>query len=208
MSESYASIAFTRHVRQAQERYGSRAAAQRLGDSVPGGGEPRDPLTAFEADFIELRDGFYLASTSDTGWPYVQFRGGPPGFVKVLDEHTLGWADFRGNRQYISVGNIAGDDRVSVFFMDYPRQLRLKVFGHASVVDVRDDPSLAQALTVEGYRAKVERAVTVTVVAFDWNCQQHITPRYSAEELRAVIGPMQEELERLRAQVRGGAAEA
>lgn len=211
MSESYASIAFTQHVRQAQERYGSRAAVERLGGGAPGpvgGGEPRDPLTDFEAEFIGLRDGFYLASTSDIGWPYVQFRGGPPGFVKVLDEHTFGWADFRGNRQYISAGNIAGDDRVSVFFMDYPRQLRLKVFGHANVIDVREDPSAAQALTVAGYRAKVERAVIVTVAAFDWNCQQHITPRYSAEELREIIAPMQEELERLRAQVRGGAAAA
>ncbi|GIF96949.1 pyridoxamine 5'-phosphate oxidase family protein [Catellatospora citrea] len=211
MSESYSSIAFTQHVRDAQERYGSRAAVDRLGAQAPGppgGAEPRDPLTDFEAEFIGLRDGFYLASTSDTGWPYVQFRGGPPGFVKVLDEHTFGWADFRGNRQYISAGNIAGDDRVSVFFMDYPRQLRLKVFGRAALVDVRQDPSAARALTVAGYRAKVERAVTVTVVAFDWNCQQHITPRYSAEELREVLAPMQEELARLRAQVGGGAAAA
>lgn len=211
MSENYSSIAFTRHVRDAQERYGSRAAAERLGPEVPGspgGAEPRDPLTDVEAEFIGLRDGFYLASTSDTGWPYVQFRGGSPGFVKVLDEHTFGWADFRGNRQYISAGNIAGDDRVSVFFMDYPRQLRLKVFGRANVIDVREDPSAAQALTVAGYRAKVERAVIVTVAAFDWNCQQHITPRYSAEELREVLAPLHEELARLRARGHEGTAAA
>ena len=133
------------------------------------------------------------ASTSPAcraaGWPYVQFRGGPPGFVRTPDAHTLAWADFRGNRQYISTGNVEGDDRVSLFFMDYPNQPRLKVFGHARIVDARDDPDVVAELTVPGYRAVVEQAVVVTIVAFDWNCPQHITPRFSPAELEVAAGP-------------------
>jgi hypothetical protein len=187
VSAGYAAIALTDGVRAAEARLGSAAALARLPGHRPadGGAEPRDALTEFERDFVAERDGFYLASTSDTGWPYVQFRGGSPGFVHALDEHTLTWAEFRGNRQYISTGNIAGDDRVSLFFMDYPDRARLKVFGRARYTDARDDPAAARALVVPGDRGVVEQVVTVTVVAYDWNCHQHITPRYSVAELRA-----------------------
>ena len=192
MSDGYAAVAATDEVRAAQARLGSRSALSRL--TRPRGGspndEPRDPLTEFEREFVGARDGFYLSSVSSTGWPYVQFRGGPPGFVRSPDEHTLAWADFRGNRQYISTGNIAGDERVALFFMDYPNRLRLKVFGRARTVDARDDRDLAAELAVPGYRAVVEQAVVVTVVAFDWNCPQHITPRYSEPELEALLAPM------------------
>jgi uncharacterized protein len=187
MSEGYDRVAFTEHVRDAQARYGSRAALARLERR---GGSPPDELTKLERNFIVQRDGFYLATTSDTGWPYVQFRGGPPGFVRSPTEHSLAWADFRGNRQYISVGNIAHDNRVALFFMDYPRQLRLKVYGRADVIDVRDQPEAADTLAVPGYPAIVERVVTVTVVAYDWNCPQHITPRYTLAELHELAGPL------------------
>lgn len=150
----------------------------------PDGTEPRDALTEFEQAFVAERDGFYVASVSSTGWPYVQFRGGLPGFVHSPDEHTLTWADFRGNRQYVSTGNVAGDDRVALFFMDYPDRLRLKVFGHARFLDVRERPEAARELVVPGDRGIVEQVVTVAVVAYDWNCEQHITPRYSFAELR------------------------
>jgi uncharacterized protein len=154
----------------------------------PTADEPADALTTAERRFIADRDGFYLASVSSTGWPYVQFRGGPPGFVHSPDEHTLAWADFRGNRQHVTSGNITGDDRVSLFFMDYADRLRLKVFGRAHIVDARHRPQVAAALTVPGYHAIVEQIFTIAVVAYDWNCQQHITPRYSVAELRELTG--------------------
>ena len=135
------------------------------------------------------QDSFYLASVSDTGWPYVQFRGGPPGFIRTPDEHTIAWADFRGNRQYITTGNLSYDARVAMIFVDYPNTSRLKVFGRARIVDTRSDPGLAESLAIPGYRAVIERAVFVTVVGFDWNCPQHITPRYSVVELNTIFGP-------------------
>jgi predicted pyridoxine 5'-phosphate oxidase superfamily flavin-nucleotide-binding protein len=192
VSDGYAAVAATDEVRTAQARLGSRSALARLTRPRSGSptDEPRDPLGGFEREFVGARDGFYLSSVSSTGWPYVQFRGGPPGFVRSPDEHTLAWADFRGNRQYISTGNVAGDERVALFFMDYPNRLRLKVFGRAMIVDARDDRDLAAELAVPGYRAVVEQAVVVTVVAFDWNCPQHITPRYSEPELEALLAPM------------------
>jgi predicted pyridoxine 5'-phosphate oxidase superfamily flavin-nucleotide-binding protein len=191
MSDGYASIADTEHVREAQVLYGSRAAQARSERHGPPatGPEPRDPLTPDEQEFISARDGFYLASVSDTGWPYVQFRGGPPGFVRCPNEHTIAWADFRGNRQYISAGNVTHDERVALFFMDYPNRGRLKVYGRARIVDARGHPELIASLAVPGYRAVVERAVSVTVVSYDWNCAQHITPRYTAAELNAILGP-------------------
>ena len=127
---------------------------------------------------------------SETGWPYIQHRGGPPGFLEVLDETTLGFADFRGNRQYCRVGNLAGsDDRVSLFLMDYAHRRRLKILGHARIVEAASEPGLLARLAVPGYRAKVERGVVITVEAFDWNCPQHITPRFTVEELKAMAQP-------------------
>ena len=176
MSSRYASIAFTDSVRDAQTRYGSRSAfARHDGAPVP----ELESLTEMEEAFIAARDGFYLGTVSETGWPYIQFRGGPRGFLRVLDEHTIGWADFRGNRQYISMGNATANDRAALFLMDYANQLRLKVFGRLEIIDAE-----APELAVPGYRAKVERSVLVHVEAFNWNCHQHITPRYTLEEFR------------------------
>jgi predicted pyridoxine 5'-phosphate oxidase superfamily flavin-nucleotide-binding protein len=178
VSEGYLGTAVTAEVRAAQQRYGGRARA------VPSAvDEPRDALSSQERAFLAGRDGFYVATVSSTGWPYVQFRGGPVGFVRTPDEHTLTWPDFRGNRQLITTGNTAGDDRVALFFMDYPSRSRLKVYGRAEIIDARGVTDPALELLRDVYGAVVERLVTVTVVAFDWNCPQHITPRYSAEEL-------------------------
>ena len=184
MTHRHSEILFTGAVRAAQERFGSRE----QGDRLRAHGPANDTLTAAERDFIQARDGFYLASVSESGWPYVQFRGGPAGFVRALDGKTLAYADFRGNRQYISTGNMEHDGRVALLFMDYARPARLKLLGRARVVDAAQAPQLARQLQLPDYRARVERAVLIAVEAFDWNCPQHITPRYSAAEIDALTG--------------------
>jgi uncharacterized protein len=208
MSRSYHPIAFTPSVQDAQERYGSRAAIDRMDQHLAATpGAAGDPLGNDEREFIAERDGFYLATVSESGWPYVQFRGGPPGFVTCPDEHTVAWADFRGNRQYISTGNVMHDPRVSIIFMDYAHQLRLKVFGVATISDVPRQPPYAGPLAVPGYRAVVEREVRVELTAFDWNCPQHITPRFTAEELVPVLEPLRRENELLRRRLEAATAE-
>jgi predicted pyridoxine 5'-phosphate oxidase superfamily flavin-nucleotide-binding protein len=151
----------------------------------------RDLLTAEELDFIAARDSFYMATITEDAWPYVQHRGGPRGFVKVLGENQLGFADFSGNRQMISTGNLAASDRAALFFMDYPRQERLKLLGHVRVLDAREHPQLADQLTpTPELRGSVERLFLIDVIAFDWNCPKYITPRYTEEEVRKVIEPL------------------
>ena len=158
----------------------------------------RDSLGPAEASFIVERDGFYQATVSETGWPYVQFRGGPGGFLKVLDEKTIAYADFRGNRQYVSTGNLTGNDRVALILMDYPNQRRLKLWGRARTVEASDDPELVAALHDETYRARPERAVVITVEAFDWNCPQHIPRRFTIDEFEEQFTRLREEIVRLR----------
>lgn len=188
----YANLAYTSCVRQVQEEEGSaRAATHALLDDSP------DPLSAAESGFISERDGFYLASVGETGWPYVQFRGGPPGFVHVLDERTLAFADVRGNRQYITTGNLRGDDRVALFFMDYARQSRLKVFGRARTVALADDPELAERVVSVHTDGRPERVMVIRIEGLNWNCSQHITPRYSEAELSAALQPIRERISRL-----------
>jgi predicted pyridoxine 5'-phosphate oxidase superfamily flavin-nucleotide-binding protein len=182
MARAYAEIAFTPTVRTMQERMGSRSLYARL-DTAP---DRRDALGPAEAAFITARDGFYLATVSETGWPYVQFKGGPSGFLKVLDPRRLGYADFRGNVQYLSDGNLSGNDRVSLILMDYANRRRLKLLGRARLIDAADDPALLARLRDPQYDAKVERAVIIDVVAWDWNCPQHITPRYTVAEIAAI----------------------
>ena len=199
MSKHYASIAFTDDVRAvqsdrgSQEFYGRKLAA---GKAAPG----RDPLTDDEKDYLAERDGFYLASVSETGWPYVQFRGGPAGFVHALDDHTIAWADFRGNLQYISTGNMTGDGRVAIIAMDYAHQRRLKIFGRARIVTAEQDAALLEVLSDDAYDAVVERAVVVDVEAYDWNCPQHITPRFTAAELEEALEPIRGRLAALEAE--------
>jgi hypothetical protein len=200
MSRAYSDIAFTAAVRAEQTRRGSRDAYAAFDTSD----DRRDALSAREADFIEARDGFYQATVSETGWPYLQFRGGPPGFLKVLDAKTLAYADLRGNRQYISLGNLQGNDRVALFLMDYAAQRRLKLFGRVRFVD--DDPALLARLRMPGVTQPAERAALIALEGFDWNCPQHITPRFTEAEVEAATAPMREELARLRALLAGGAA--
>ena len=196
MPHGFARIAFTPTVQRMQEERGSRAAYARM-DAIA---EPVNAeLGEVEAAFLAARDSFYMATVSETGWPYVQHRGGPAGFVRALDPTTLGFADFRGNRQYVSVGNLQTDDRVSLFFMDYPGRRRLKLFGRARVIGA-DHPLLAQ-LEVPDYRARVEQGVLIAVEGFDWNCPQHITERFTLEEVGAAMAPLRARIADLEAQL-------
>lgn len=176
MNPAFCQLAFTPSVLAAQEKYNGHSAAPPSGELKP------VPLGPEEAAFIAERDSFYLSTVSETGWPYIQHRGGPRGFLRVLDGHTLGFADFGGNRQLITVGNIARNDRVALFLMDYDRRERLKLLGHARVLAANEDAQLAARLAVPDYRARIERLFLIDVVAFDWNCPQHITPREFANE--------------------------
>lgn len=166
-----------------------------------------DRFTDAEAAFIAERDSFYMATVSESGWPYVQHRGGPAGFLHVLDDRTLGFADFSGNRQYLSVGNVSADDRASLILMDYPRRRRLKILAHVEVRDLTSNTDLAARLALPGYKARVERALVLRLETFDWNCPQHITPRFTQAEiaeaaapLHARIAALEDEIERLQAQ--------
>lgn len=193
MTHRFLEIAATPSVKAAQAANGSRHAYARM-ESGP---VTHDALGPAEAAFIKARDSFYMATISDTGWPYVQHRGGPPGFVKVLGEHQLGLADYRGNRQYISLGNLTGDDRVALILMDYSARRRLKLLGRMTPVELADDPELAQRLAVPGYRVTTERAFLIQVDAFDWNCPQHITPRFTEAEIAAAVAPLNNRLAQL-----------
>jgi len=159
-----------------------------------------DRFTAAEAEFIAARDSFYMATVSETGWPYVQHRGGPTGFLRVIDDKTLAFADFRGNRQYISLGNIAANDRVALFLMDYPNRRRLKVYASIETKVLNLDPELATRLTLPGYSTKPERAFLLHLQAFDWNCPQHITPRFTEQEIDSALAPVRSHIARLEAE--------
>jgi hypothetical protein len=183
MARAFAKISFTPDVQAVQAEMGSRTAynAAELGEAET------VALSGFEQAFIAERDSFYQATVSQSGWPYVQHRGGPVGFLKVLDQQTIGYADFSGNRQYISVGNLRGDDRVSLLLMDYPGRQRLKIWGRARVVDERSEPELLTKLELPDFRAPVKRGIVIRVEAFDWNCPKYITPRYSQREVEALL---------------------
>ncbi len=197
MSRRFAELAFTPQVKEQQQQHGSRHLYERVETSDQLG----DKLGEFEREFIGERDGFYMASTSETGWPYVQYRGGEPGFLCVIDERTLGFADLRGNKQYISVGNLQHDDRVALFLMDYPNQRRLKILGRAKVHEGDAEAQrLIAALKVKGETTPTERAIVIHVEAFDWNCPQHITPRYTQAELAEALEPMRRKMADLEAE--------
>jgi uncharacterized protein len=197
VSYKFLEMARTLGVIAAEERNGSAKFFQNFK-----GHRDFDRLSGNEREFLAARDSFYMATISESGWPYVQHRGGPKGFLKVLDEKTMGFADFRGNLQYISLGNIATRDKTSLFFMDYPNRTRLKMFVHTEERSLDDDPALSAALTLPGYKAKVERALIFHLEAFDWNCPQHITPRYTKEELQPVFDSMESQLRQLQSENR------
>jgi predicted pyridoxine 5'-phosphate oxidase superfamily flavin-nucleotide-binding protein len=195
MSYGFLDIAGTRSVKAAQAANGSEAHWNRFK-----GDREFNRFTDAEGEFIAERDSFYMATVSDTGWPYVQYRGGPPGFLRLLDDRTLAFADFRGNRQYISIGNLMADDRAALILMDYAGRRRLKIYAHVEAKRLDDDPLLTEKLVIPGYRAKPERILLLHLDAFDWNCPQHITPRFTEAEISEALQPLHLRLRELEAE--------
>jgi predicted pyridoxine 5'-phosphate oxidase superfamily flavin-nucleotide-binding protein len=195
MAFKFHELAFTDSVRHAQQEYYGQSRPVR---HVPG----PDALTHDEIEFIQARDSFYMATVSESGWPYLQHRGGEVGFLRVLSPTQLAFADYKGNRQLISVGNLAVTDRVMLFLMDYPQRTRLKIMGHARLQDARKHPELVAQLAEPEVRDQVERLFFIDVVSFDWNCNQHITPRYTVEDIKGIVSPLQERIAELEAQLK------
>ena len=195
MAHTFGSLAFTPVVKELQERYGSRRQYERLAAQ----GASYQGLGLDEREFIGERDSFYMASIGSTGWPYVQHRGGPKGFLKVLDNQTIAFGDYRGNKQYVSTGNLLTDDRVALILVDYPRQARLKILGHAKITERAEARDLLEVVRDEE-DTFVERVYVIHVDAFDWNCQQHITPRFTVDEIRTILAPFEERLQTLEAE--------
>lgn len=193
MSRRFSQLMFTPTVKGVQQAFGSRGAYERFEEP----GQPAgDRLGQAEGGFIARRDSFYMATVSETGWPYVQHRGGLPGFLKVLDDRTIGFADYSGNRQYVSVGNLTVNDRVALILVDYPNRRRLKIIGRARLVDHDSDPEMIRRLRDQDYEARIERAMVIAIEGFDWNCPQHLTPRFTQAEVARSVAPI---LARLRA---------
>lgn len=202
MPRRFAQLTFTDAVKAAQLHYGTRAQNER--DQISGASNTE--FGARESEFIAARDSFYLATVSETGWPYVQHRGGRPGFLKVLDATTLAFGDFRGNLQYQSVGNLGAGGRACLILVDYPQRRRLKLLGRARMIDLADvgarAPALLGQLDIDGAATTVERVVLIELEAFDWNCARHITPRFSEREIQDVIAPLRQRIDVLEARLR------
>jgi predicted pyridoxine 5'-phosphate oxidase superfamily flavin-nucleotide-binding protein len=194
MAAKFMEMMLTPAVQQAQDKYFGK-------HQVIKNAPETDAMTASEAYFIDSRDSFYMATVSETGWPYLQHRGGPPGFVKVLGPNLIGFADFKGNRQLISTGNLETTDRAALFMMDYPNRTRLKLLGHARVLDARENPELLAELAPEPLRNKVERLFLIQVISYDWNCPQYITPRFTAVEVEAYTAGLKARIAELEAQL-------
>ena len=198
MARNYIHTLFTDAARHMQEQAGSRTSYARMEEGAEGN---PDLLGKKEAMFIAARDSFYIASVTADGWPYVQHRGGPAGFLGLFSGNRLAFADFRGNKQYVSTTNLQAEPRVSLFLMDYPNKRRLKIIGKAKVIELEDDPELVTSLMSADYKAVPERIYMIDVIGFDWNCPQHITPRFTETEIAQVVAPLTTELEQLRAEV-------
>jgi predicted pyridoxine 5'-phosphate oxidase superfamily flavin-nucleotide-binding protein len=195
MAERFMQNVLTPSVLAAQEHYyGHRASI--------GSAPERDPLTDEERAFIEARDSFYMATITENGWPYIQHRGGPRGFLRVVSPTQLAFADYRGNRQMLSTGNLAANDRVALFLMDYPRRERLKILGHARIEDARQHPELVAQLGEPEVQRIVERLFFIEVISFDWNCPKYITPRYTAPEVEKAVEPLRQRIAELEAQLK------
>jgi uncharacterized protein len=197
MAKNFAALAFTDAVKAMQEKFGSRSSYARMERDTYVGG-----LTENEIDFITQRDSFYMASFGENNFPYIQHRGGPKGFLKVLDAKKIGFIDFKGNMQYISVGNIATNNNVALIMVDYPAKARLKILAKAEIVELKDDPALYDLLDLSKYKFKPERMIMLHIEAYDWNCPQHITPRYTVEDIEDAFAGQRNHIAKLEAEVK------
>ncbi len=189
MAKNFAAIAFTKAVKEMQEKLGSRASYARMERDTY-----VDGLTENEIDFIAERDSFYMASIGDNNFPYIQHRGGPKGFLKVLDAKRLGFIDFKGNMQYITVGNLATNNNVALIMVDYPARARLKIYAKAEIIELKDDPSLYDVLDLKEYKFRPERMMVLNIEAYDWNCPQHITPRYTVTDIEEAFASQRNQI--------------
>lgn len=196
MAKNFAALAFTDAVKAMQEKLGSRSSYARMER-----GAYVDGLKESEIHFISQRDSFYMASIGENSFPYIQHRGGPKGFVKVLDDRRIGFIDFRGNMQYISVGNIVTNNNVALIMVDYPSRTRLKILAKAEIVELQDDPVLYDLLDLNEYTFKPERMMVFHVEAYDWNCPQHITPRYTVQDIEKAFAVHLEHIAKLQAEI-------
>jgi len=192
MAKNFAAIAFTDAVKALQIEHGSRSNYERMEKF-----NVVDGLSENEMGFIANRDSFYLATNGANNFPYIQHRGGPKGFLKVLDNYRIGFIDFSGNKQYISVGNMANNANVALILMDYPAKARLKIYAKTEIVDLKDNPELLASLDLDNYKFRAERMMVFHIEAYDWNCPQHITPRFTAEEIQISLQPQQEYITQL-----------
>ncbi|RZI59344.1 MAG: pyridoxamine 5-phosphate oxidase [Rubrivivax sp.] len=200
MGRAFSDLMFTPGVREVQTEHGSREHYASF-DDLP---DRHDALTPREAQFIAEADHFFQATVSETGWPYVQHRGGPKGFLKVIDARTIGFADFRGNVQYLSVGYLRSDDRISIILIDYPSRRRLKLIGRVQLVEIGESAqgdAAIDAVSDPAYPAVVERAFLIRIEGWDWNCPQHITRRYTEAEVETRMAPLRAEVLALKKQV-------
>ncbi len=196
MSRSFGAIAFTDAVKAIQEKHGSRSAYARMEKETY-----TDGLTENEIRFISQRDSFYMASIGTNQFPYIQHRGGPKGFIKVLDANTIGFVDFSGNKQYISVGNLATNQNVALIMVDYPSRSRLKILARAEIVELKDNPVLFETLNVRDYKNKPERMMLLHIEAYDWNCPQHITPRYTLSDIEEAFAGQRQYISELETEI-------
>lgn len=194
-SMNYYDIAFTEAVQEQQSLHGSD-------DLYADRQDWPSSLGPNERDFIETRDSFYMATVGANGWPYLQHRGGPMGFIRLVDDRTLAIPDFRGNRQYISLGHLSGDNRTALFLMDYPNRRRLKLYAHAKAVSADEDANLAERVRIPGYRGLAERTLVFRIVGFDWNCPQHITERYVLGDVETITRRYRERIVELEAELK------
>lgn len=196
MAKNFAKIAFTKAVKKLQLQYGSRPSYERMEKFTV-----VDGLKEGEISFIENRDSFYLASIGTSNFPYIQHRGGSKGFLKVLDSKRIGFIDFTGNKQYVSVGNMATNNNVSLILVDYPTKKRLKIYAKSEIIELESNPKLYEKLKLEDYNFRPERMMIFHIEAYDWNCPQHITPRYSIQEIEAVFAPQKEYINSLETEI-------
>ncbi|GAA3774802.1 pyridoxamine 5'-phosphate oxidase family protein [Flavobacterium ginsengiterrae] len=194
---NYQELAFSDAIKEIQEKKGSRNSYARMEKT-----SYTDGLTESEIGFIESMDSFYMATYGENEFPYIQHRGGPPGFVKIIDDKTIGIVDFAGNRQYISSGNISKNPKVAIIMVSYPQRARLKMYAEAEIIDIEADSELYEKLKPEDYKFRPEQMMIFKIKAYDWNCPQHITPRFSVAEIQEVFDLQKKHISDLQQQIK------